>query len=67
MSEGLKIGILVGIAIVVAGVFVGGRYTVVGVARGNDWGQAFIVDRLTGNAYFCAGGTCVATQMKPPS
>jgi len=58
MNDGLKIALVLSVAAIIAAFLVGGRYTAVGGQRGSEVPLLYVLDRFTGNVWFCVGVTC---------
>jgi hypothetical protein len=58
MSGGLSATVVLGIFVVVAAFLIGGRYQAVSASRGSEAPIVYIVDRFTGNVWFCGGLVC---------
>jgi len=53
MSGGLSATIILAIALIIAAFLIGGRYSAVSASRGSEAPIVYIVDRFTGNVWFC--------------
>ncbi len=58
MNDGLKIALVLSVAAVIAAFLIGGRYTAVSGLRGGEVPLVYVLDRFTGNVWFCAGTVC---------
>ncbi len=58
MSVGPTSAIIIGASAILAGFLIGGRYTAVSGPRGSEAPIVYIVDRFTGNVWFCGGIVC---------
>jgi hypothetical protein len=58
MNDGLKISLIVSMAVIIAAFLIGGRYTAVSAQMGTEVPLVYILDRFTGNVWFCRGETC---------
>jgi hypothetical protein len=56
MSE--RVGVIVSVAVIIAAFLVGGRYTAVGASRGEQTPIVYVLDKFTGNVWFCGGAVC---------
>ena len=58
MSGGVSAAAVLGIFIVIAAFLIGGRYQAVTASRGSEAPIVYVVDRFTGNVWFCGGSVC---------
>lgn len=53
-----RVAVIVSVAAIIAAFLIGGRYTAVGASRGDQTPIVYVLDRFTGNVWFCGGLVC---------
>lgn len=56
--------VMLGIAIVLGAFLIGGRYQGVSGPRGSEAPLVYVLDRFTGNVWFCGGMVCKQSVMQ---